>query len=88
MLANARKDHSSPLQNTTLPQPSLLMVYYMNKKSFLLGLQFDFYCMLQFIFFLIKILFSFFSNSSYISTPKDKAKPNWNQGKIKSQRMN
>ena len=42
MLANARKDHSSPLQNTLLPQPSLLMVYYMNKKSFLLGLQFDF----------------------------------------------
>ena len=42
VLANARKDHSSPLQNTILPQPSLLMVYYMNKKSFLLGLQFDF----------------------------------------------
>ena len=42
VLANARKDHSSPLQNTLLPQPSLLMVYYMNKKSFLLGLQFDF----------------------------------------------
>ena len=74
MLANARKDHSSPLQNTILPQPSLLMVYYMNKKSFLLDLQFDFTVCCSSFFSWLKFYFPFFQ--THHTSVRQKTKQN------------